>query len=313
MDTSESSSARAITYLHDMVADGNTQVVLSILNEDIDGGLLHRGGLRNNTALHLAILYRQKDTARALVERGASLTILNEDGDMPISYCYDHEMFEMLMLMTIPHNSGLDGEETWNRDSLGRSILHYASLYLKEARSMSLISKLISMAGPAHLLLRDKHGATFLGIAAMVGNSTVLEALKGRTMDAIDIETQKALIDGEVGIAALMHGQRDFLDQLVALSIVSPAKVKITLAELLEKLRKAALRKLEDDASMDFFTMDKDSMEQELGMLGGKKGLPTYVALYAEKDEVFKFLLESRLLTENQWDEEYKHTCLHYV
>ena len=312
MDTSESSSARAITYLHDMVADGNTQVVLSILNEDIDGGLLHRGGLRNNTALHLAILYRQKDTARALVERGASLTILNEDGDMPISYCYDHEMFEMLMLMTIPHNSGLDGEETWNRDSLGRSILHYASLYLKEARSMSLISKLISMAGPAHLLLRDKHGATFLGIAAMVGNSTVLEALKGRTMDAIDIETQKALIDGEVGMAALMHGHRHFFDELVALSKASSAKVEITLHYLLQTLKDATLRKLKDDASVDS-TMDKDSMKQELEMLSGPKGLPTYVALYAEKDEVFKFLLETGLLTENQWDTEHKRTCLHWA
>ena len=103
--------------------------------------------------------------------------------------------------------------------------------------------------------------------------------------------------------------QRDFFDQLVALSIVSPAKVKITLADLLQTLKHAALRKLEDDASKDM-----DSMEQqELEMLGGNKGLPTYVALYAEKDEVFKFLLESRLLTENQWDEEYKRTCLHYV
>ena len=70
--------------------------------------------------------------------------------------------------------------------------------------------------------------------------------------------------------------------------------------------------KLEDDASMDS-TMNMDSMKKEVEMLGGMKGLPTYVALYAEKDEVFKFLLESRLLTENQWDEEYKHTCLHYV
>ena len=240
MDTAERSSARALDSLHDMAANGDTEKVRTILNEHTDGGLLDRGGPGNNTALHLAIWYGHKDTAKALVKRGAKLTILNDDGDMPITYCSsDPEMLEKLLLVATTHKSGLHNQVTWNTDSLGRSILHYASLYLKEARSMSLISKLISMAGPAHLLLRDKHGATFLGIAAMVGNSTVLEALKGRTMDAIDIETQKALIDGEVGIAALMHGQRDFLDQLVALSIVSPAKVKITLAELLEKLRTA--------------------------------------------------------------------------
>ena len=112
-------------YLHKMAANGDTQMVVSILNEVTDGGLLDLGGPRNNTALHLAILYRQKDTARVLVEHGATLTILNDDGDMPITYCLsDREMLEMLLCVAIPHNSWLHSQKTWNTDSLGRSILH---------------------------------------------------------------------------------------------------------------------------------------------------------------------------------------------
>ena len=113
-----------MNYLHDMAANGDTQMVLSILNDDTEE-LLDHGGPRNNTALYLAILYRQKDTARALVERGVSLTILNDDGDMPITYCLsDREMLEMLLCVAIPHNSWLHSQKTWNTDSLGRSILH---------------------------------------------------------------------------------------------------------------------------------------------------------------------------------------------
>ena len=142
---------------------------------------------------------QQQDKARALVEHGASLTILNDDGKMPITYCTNGEMFEMLLLT---NDAFLHMPETWNTDSYGRSILHYASSYLKEARSKPLISKLMSMARSEHLLLRDKDGATFLETAAMVGNTTVVEALKGSITDAMDTHTQRALINGEVGMRA---------------------------------------------------------------------------------------------------------------
>ena len=78
MDTAERSSARALDSLHDMAANGDTEKVRTILNEHTDGGLLDRGGPGNNTALHLAIWYGHKDTAKALVKRGAKLTILRK-------------------------------------------------------------------------------------------------------------------------------------------------------------------------------------------------------------------------------------------
>ena len=230
MDIPESSRTTPMNDLYDMAAKGDTPMVLSILKKDKK--LLDRGGPGNNTALHLAIWYGHKDTAKALVKRGASLTILNDEGKMPISYCSsDPEMLETLLLAATACESGLHWQATWKTDSLGRSILHYASLYLKEARSMSLIRKLMSMATSEQLLLRDEHGATFLEAAAKFGNSTVVEALKGSIIHAMDTQTQKALINGEVGMSALMHGHRDFFDQLLALS-----KVKITLADLLKNL-----------------------------------------------------------------------------
>ena len=104
----------------------------------------------------------------------------------------------MLETLLFLNNSWFHWQVTWswNTDSLGRSILHYAALYLKKARSMSLISTLMSMARSEHLLLRDKDGATFLGTAAKFGNTTTVEALKGAIIDAMDTQTQKALING---------------------------------------------------------------------------------------------------------------------
>ena len=52
---------------------------------------------------------------------------------MPITYCSsDPEMLETLLFL---NNSWFHWQVTWswNTDSLGRSILHYAALYLKEA------------------------------------------------------------------------------------------------------------------------------------------------------------------------------------
>ena len=333
--------------LHKHAANGDTQMVISILSNNDSEELLHNEGPRQNTPLHLAILYRHKDTAKALVQRGASLTMLNACGDMPISYCCDGEMLKTLLSNTSLHNQEprevkslgqTTNIDTGAVDATGKSILHYASLHLKKTKSRYLFSQLISMARSEHLLLEDKDGATFLGTAAKEGNKTAILALK-RSIDFIETEVQKKLINGEVGITALMHGKRDFFDKLVALSKVSPAKVKITLSDLLKKINEVALQKLKDDTrklekeetknvTMNINSMEQEldmpgstekelempgSMEQELRMLGDPDGLPTYLALYAEKDEVFKFLLESRLLTENQWDEEYKHTCLHYV
>ena len=342
--------------LHKHAANGDTQMVMSILSNNGSENLLHVEGPRKNTPLHLAILYRHKDTAKALVEMGASLTILNACGDMPISYFCDGEMLKTLL--SCPYNTFLHNQEHMEAnasgktpnmnigavDATGKSILHYASMHLRKTKSRHLFSQLIFLACSEHLLLRDKDGATFLETAAKEGNKTAILALKW-SIDAIDTKTQEALINGEVGMTTLMHGQRDFFDKLVALSKVSPAKVKITLDDLLQKLNKVALQKLKDDTrklekeettnvTMNIDSMEKelkkpgsmeqeldmpgsmvniDSMEQELGMLGGPNVLPTYLALYAEKDEVFKFLLESGLLTENQRDEEYKRTCLHWA
>ena len=54
------------------------------------------------------------------------------------------------------------------------------------------------------------------------------------------------------------------------------------------------------------------SLKKQLDKIG-KASLPTYVALYAEKDEVFRFLLETGLLTLNQCDDEHGRTCLHWA
>ena len=302
MDAPESLHTELMNNLHKMATIGDTKMVLSVVDEGTEG-LLDRGDSRNNTALHLAIWYGHKDTAKALVKRGASLTILNDEGKMPISYCSsDPEMLETLLLAATACESGLHWQATWKTDSLGRSILHYASLYLKEARSMSLIRKLMSMATSEQLLLRDEHGATFLEAAAKFGNSTVVEALKGSIIHAMDTQTQKALINGEVGMSALMHGHRDFFDQLLALSKASSAKVEITLEYLLAKLKQATDEKLKDDAK-----------KEEVETLGVEKGLRTYLALYGKKYVVFEFLLDTGLLTVNQRDMEHKRTCLHWA
>ena len=298
-------------YLHKMAANGDTQMVISILSNNDSEELLHRKGPRQNTPLHLAILYRHKDTAKALVQRGASLTMLNACGDMPISYCCDGEMLKTLLSNTSLHNQEprevkslgqTTNIDTGAVDATGKSILHYASLHLKKTKSRYLFSQLISMARSEHLLLEDKDGATFLGTAAKFGNTTTVEALKGAIIDAMDTQTQKALINGEVGMSALMHGHRDFFDQLLALSKASSAKVEITLHYLLEKLKEAADEKLKDDAR-----------KEEVKKLGVEKGLPTYLALYAKKYVVFEFLLDTGLLTVNQRDMEHKRTCLHWA
>ena len=118
----------------------------------------------------------------------------------------------------------------------------------------------------------------------------------------MDTQTEEALINGEVGMSALMHGHRDSFDQLIALSKASSVKVEITLEYLLAKLKQSADEKLKDDAR-----------KEEVETLGVEKGLPTYLALYAKKYVVFEFLLDTGLLTVNKWDTEHKRTCLHWV
>ena len=170
--------------LHKHAANGDTQMVMSILSNNGSENLLHVEGPRKNTPLHLAILYRHKDTAKALVEMGASLTILNACGDMPISYCCEGKMLKTLL--SCPYNTFLHNQEhmaanSWGKtpnmnigavDATEKSILHYASMHLRKTKSRHLFSQLIFLACSEHLLLRDKDGATFLETAAKEGNKT---------------------------------------------------------------------------------------------------------------------------------------------
>ena len=54
------------------------------------------------------------------------------------------------------------------------------------------------------------------------------------------------------------------------------------------------------------------SLKKQLEKIGNGS-LPTYVALYADKVDVFHFLLETGLLTENQCDDDHGRTCLHWA
>ena len=294
-------------------------MVISILAQSIHDKerLLRLEGPKKNTALHLAVLYRHKDTAKALVEHGASLTIHNEYNDMPISYCTDSKMLQTLLstprtTSATNNQSGLQApanslctipkEDIGKMDAIKKSILHYASLHLKQKKSTDAFSKWISMASPGQLLRRDKDGATFLDIAAMVGNTRVLEALQ-RGIDPTNPEVRAAvrdMINGEIGLSALMKGHKGFVDQLVASSKMIAVDVKINVKALTEALLVEIAQTHGPATATELRTIADNS-------------LPTYVALYADKYEAFEFMVESRLLTENQSDEEKKRTCLHWA
>ena len=117
--TPEITELGGIHDLHKHAANGDTQMVMSILSNNGSENLLHVEGPRKNTPLHLAILYRHKDTAKALVEMGASLTILNACGDMPISYCCDGEMLKTLL--SCPYNTFLHNQEHMAANSSGKT------------------------------------------------------------------------------------------------------------------------------------------------------------------------------------------------
>ena len=89
--------------LHQHISYGNTVQILHTTNGEKDEDkLLHSQlGPRMNTALHLAIIYNHKDLAKTLVEEGASITILNEDDHMPITYYPDGKCFTCYSLPII--------------------------------------------------------------------------------------------------------------------------------------------------------------------------------------------------------------------
>ena len=90
--------------------------------------------------------------------------------------------------------------------------------------------------------------------------------------------------------------------------------MKITVENILAKLqqevvgssvadRAAMLKEAEISDSKVWWSHGRAAhyltIEEKLKKIG--EGLPIYVALYAEKDEVFRFLLEMEVVTENQW------------
>ena len=195
-----------------------------------------------------------------------------------------------------------------------------------ESESVPLFSRLISQACSSSdrcLLLQDEEGDTFLGTAAKEGNTTALNALDHAGIHDVEAALRKLLVNGEVALTALMHGQRHFFDQLRALGKRISADVVITLESVCTKVIEAAHQKVDDDAAKDkadegFINGGSakkiyvKSLKKQLEKIG-KASLPTYVALYADKDEAFRFLLETGLLTENQCDDEHKRTCLHWA
>lgn len=95
------------------------------------------------------------------------------------------------------------------------------------------------------------------------------------------------------GLDALFHNHREFFDELVRIG-----EVKISLHSIVTRLK----AELPDPARIE---------DEPVALFA--KSLPTYLALYANKHQVFKFLLESNIISINQWDYRYKRTCLHWA
>ena len=327
---SEDDRAEELPDLHRAAGNGDVAKLKSLLtsapSSSSSSFINTQAGSKKNTPLHISILFRNKEITRLLIDSGACVTHLNADSAMPISYCNDRDIFATILSFVLNYRKNSDNnknmENIWGVvDYKGRNILHYAAS-IHGCDRADLISDLIFTTNSGDDLIRkDEDGATFLDIAAREGNTAVLEALK-KNMDSnihnVNADTRKTLINGhQVGVTALMHNHREFFDELLGLG-----KVKITLENIWLNLQEVVGSSVADRAAENSNSNVSSRGSgsgsaahyptiKELKKIG--ESLPTYVALYAEKDEVFRFLLEREVVTETQWDDEKKRTCLHWA
>ena len=268
-----------------------------------------------NRPLHLAVLHGHKEVAARLVEAGASLTLENDKNMMPLGLCKDPEMFQTLL--SLLSNDDQRFENEMNKSIANgypcKTIMHYAALHCMD---VSLIEKLLLKALPNPLSYnqssiqgsnqarnqssnqeRNKSCKIFLEQVDEEGNPFLHKA--GNPMLNVVF---KGLIESE-------H-KRKFTELLIANCGFYEAPILnrplldglITLQSIMGKLE-LELRNYKSKEERD------ELLEQ-----GWTTSLPTYLALYLGKHEVFHFLMDSNLgLTLNQWDTQKKRTCLHWA
>ncbi|KAH7442669.1 hypothetical protein KP509_03G098400 [Ceratopteris richardii] len=305
METQERSAAAAdgndemqkqeLKRLLSAARKGEGKLVDSILSErpSLD---INFAGEDGYTALHFAVKNGHKDVVRKLISLQPKLLIRDKEDNFPISYCKDALMFRELVEGF--SESQVEGSVR-EKDAYKRTILHYAAQYTTDD---TLIVKLLREGKhednlSEFALAKDNDGNTFFHVAAMYGNTKVFEALNHNLIN-IDIEmfnsgTNEHDLLNSPGMYALFNNQKKFFDTLV-----KEDRVKITLSSII----KALLLEL----------IDKGGIQDRLALFANT--LPTYLALYANKDFVFEFLLMTiQKLELSQWDDQYYRTCLHWA
>ncbi|CAL5873590.1 uncharacterized protein PFLUO_LOCUS7871 [Penicillium psychrofluorescens] len=184
-----------------------------------------------NTALHLAVEWRRPRIILFLLEKGAAIDILNNEGLTPLQLAANIDNCEgiSLLLQRCAHVEArsLSGPtalqyaswkghwiafdllviggadiNVWNRQ--GETLLHEKARY---ASSVSIACKLLEEG--ANIEARTSQGYTPLQCAAISGNKTMFEFLLGRGAKA-DIETAK----GETLLHITPPANSDSLDIL---------------------------------------------------------------------------------------------------
>ena len=269
----------------------------------------------SNTPLHLAVLHGHKHVADLLVAAGASLTLRNDKNVMPLGCCKDPGMFQTLFSLLSNDDKRIEKEMSISiAAAVGchpcKTIMHYAALHCTDER---LINKLLLKALPnpppdnqSSIQVstqesnheRNKLCQRFLEQLDEEGNPFLHKA--GKHMLKV---VQKGLIEFEHQrkFTELLIANCGFYDALILNRPLFDAS--ITLESIMKKLKPTIANYLL-----------YEERGEELMKQGWTTSLPTYLALYLGKHEVFHFLMDSSLgFTLNQWDAQKKRTCLHWA
>ncbi|KAH7442665.1 hypothetical protein KP509_03G098200 [Ceratopteris richardii] len=279
---------RQLTALHLAVIHGHKDVSRWLVQErhaNIDLG--EEGGL---TALHLAMKFQRREVVQLLVSLKANPFILDSEGRFPISDCKSERMFQAFFSKFPTSTFSSIQVNASATDRYGRTILHYAA----QCANSDVIANLLPEEH-SNLYVKDTNGDSVFHIAAKYGNMELFKALDIASIDINPRFFPPEEFDNHLlkspAMCALLHDQRKFFDELVRRGLA-----KITLSSII----KALILELKE----------KPKITDRLELLG--RTLPTYLALYANKDFVFDFLLFNGL-TLNQQDDKYCRTCLHWA
>jgi ankyrin repeat protein len=100
----------------------------SVPSGEYDGGL---------TALHFAIIFNKLRAMLYLLEKGASVIVMNQQGLTPLALAIKQNNMEMVCLLL------QNGANVNYRDDQGRSALHFAAMYGR----LNILHMLLSLEG----------------------------------------------------------------------------------------------------------------------------------------------------------------------